>query len=158
MNKRSKLLASLGAALAVTLYSCASLGSPEEEAMGNALWTSIQGYKSWASPPDWDGFQESKSPHGKYVKVYINDVLAANLENPQVGSIVVKEGFSKAEDDSISAVTVMKMVDGYGAESGGWFFSRYSPSGSMSHAGTPSMCVDCHYSAGGDDFLYINDY
>ena len=157
-NMRSKtLLSSISAALAITLFSCASLGSPEDEAMGNDLWGAIDGYQSWATAPGWEGFQESGSVHGNYVKIYVNPVLAGSLANPAAGSIVVKEGFGKQEDDSINAVTVMQKVEGYGADSGGWFYARYSPSGKMSHAGTPGMCTDCHYSAGGDDFLYIND-
>jgi len=159
MKTRSKiLLTSLCATLGVALHSCASLGTPEDQAMGNALWTTIQGYHDWDSPPDWEGFQPSKSPHGKFVKVYVNSTLASNLDAPPAGSIVVKEGFSKEDQDSIKAITVMQKVEGYGADAGGWFYSRYSPSGKMTHAGTPGMCADCHASAGGDDFLYINDY
>lgn len=158
MNMHSKtLLTAISAAFAITLFSCASLGSPEEEAMGNDLWQAIDGYQDWPSPPGWEGYQESASVHGKYVKIYMNDVLAQDLANPAHGSIVVKEGFGKQEEGSIKAITVMQKVDGYGADSGGWFYSRYSPSGKMSHAGTPGMCTDCHYNAAGGDFLYVND-
>ena len=158
MNTRSKiLLTSISATLAVTPFSCTSLGSTEDEAMGDNLWEAVQGYQSWSSPEGWEGFQESASIHGDYVKIYLNSVMAQDPANPPAGSIVVKEGFGEEEKSSLRAITVMQRVEGYGADAGGWFYSRYSPTGSMTHSGTPGMCTECHKKADGGDFLFFND-
>ncbi len=159
MNTRNKLLlTSISATLAVTLFSCTSLGTPEDQTMGDSLWESMQGYQSWSSPEDWEGFQESASIHGDYIRIYLNSVMAQNPADPPVGSIVVKEGFAEEDASSMKAITVMQKVEGYGADAGGWFYARYSASGSMTHAGTPAMCTDCHRKARGGDFLFYNDY
>ena len=158
MITRNKLsLASLSVAFTVTLFSCTSLGSTEDQTRGENLWQSISDYQDWTSPEGWEGFQESASIHGDYVKIYVNSVMSQNLANPPAGSIVVKEGFGKEDTASLKAITVMQRVEGYGAESGNWFYARYSPSGSMSHAGTPGMCTACHKRARGGDFLFVND-
>ena len=143
--------------LGLTLFACASLGSTEEQAMGASLQDSIEGYQAWDAPPDFDGWVDGSTVHGKFVRFYMNSIMAQDPANPPLGSIIVKEGFSKQDEDSLSALTVMQKVEGYELESDGWFFARYSPSGKMTHAGVPSGCVDCHFDAEGDDYLFVND-
>ena len=106
---------------------------------------------------DPNHFLEARSMRD-YVKIFVNSIMAQDPANPPAGSIVVKEGFDEEDASSLNAITVMQKVEGYGADAGGWFYARYSSSGSMTHAGTPGRCTSCHSKSPDGDFLLYNDY
>ena len=136
---------------------CASLGTPEDQSDGAALWKEMGNYRSWGHFQGHAGMEKGKSPHGKYIMTYINDSTAAQPDSPPPGSIVVKENFSSEDPGSLGALTVMKRIEGYDPDNGDWFWARFEPSGKLTHSGKVSMCADCHFDAGGDDFLFLND-
>lgn len=79
------------------------------------------------------------------------------MTNLPPGSILVKENFSRNDRASLEGITVMKRIAGYDPDNEDWFFARYSAGGSLTHAGKVAMCSDCHSSADGDDFSFLND-
>lgn len=129
------------------------VGSPTFKA--KELWSEIDGFKSWPSPQGWEGYQESDSVHGDYVKNYINTVAQNNIKEIPVGSILVKEGYSDENDDSLRAITVMKKVaNNNSLES--WFSVRFNKNGKPTKIN--SGCMKCHGDAEGEDFIFINDH
>lgn len=100
---------------------------------------------------------KGSSPHGDYIVTHINDVAAQNPEAPGFGSVIVKENFDSEDRGSLNGITVMKRVEGYDPENGDWYWARYSPSGDLTHAGKVAFCSDCHFDAGNDDFVFLND-
>ncbi len=157
MKPKSKLVLPFmlaGSALAVA---CKSLGTPEDQDRAASLQTAISGYQQWGSFPDYEGWQKGKSPHGKYIRTFINSVAEVSPEDLPNGSIIVKANFSKQDESTLSALTVMQRIKDFDPENGDWFWARYSPSGELTHSGSVSMCIDCHTNAGGDDLVFLND-
>ena len=171
------ITAAVATVLTVSITSCMSggkmkgmkppFGGPEDTARASRLWSRISGYRSWQSYPGLSGFQEGRSPHGKFLKYYINSTAARNLTAP--GSIIVKENFMAKDNAMLGAVTVMEKVPGYDPDNGDWFWVKFAGNGSvmknkmgMSLAGRVAKgmkkgCIACHGNAGGGDFLFIND-
>lgn len=120
-------------------------------------------YQNWASLPGVpaDGYQ-GKSPHGERVKLYANRTAAAKQDEFQSGSILVKENYD-ATGQNLMAVTVMYRYQGFAPNSGDWFWTKYEANGTVSMmnnmrvSGRVGMCIDCHQSAGGGDFVFAND-
>lgn len=136
---------------------CASLGSPEDQSKAESLWSEVQGYTKWGRFPGHPGLEPGKSPHGKFISTYVSSREAQGEGTPPYGSIVLKENFQSKDPGSLDSLTVMKRIEGYDPENGDWFWARYTPSGKLTHAGRVAMCSDCHFDAGGDDFLFLND-
>lgn len=120
-------------------------------------------YENWAPFPGTDGdFTEGQSPHGAFVKSYINRLAAGNPKDPAAGSIVVKENYGK-DKKTLMAITVMYRSKDYDPEHGDWYWIKYEPDGRTSQmqgmkvAGRVSMCSDCHSQANGSDYLFSND-
>jgi hypothetical protein len=120
-------------------------------------------YRHWAPLPGIPGeAYEGHSPHGEKVKLYANRTAAAGGNTFPSGSILVKENFD-ATGTKLMAVTVMYRSQGYSPESGDWYWTKYEADGSvatmdgMRIAGRVGMCIDCHRSAGGNDFVFAND-
>lgn len=154
MNKSLLLAALVGA----TFVACASLGSPEDQSEAEGLWDRISGYQSWGQAPGFEGVQPSKSVHGDFVRVYVNDVVAADLASPGFGSILVKEGFDKADASKLKALTVMERIEGYDPENDDWFWARYKPDGTLTDSGQVSNCIKCHRADAEDfDYVFVND-
>ncbi len=147
------------------------------EAAGNAgnqdlqhaqqLWTQIENYTAWTAPEGFEGFQDGKSPHGSVLRYYINDIAQADLT--QDGAVIVKENYSEQSDEALMSVTVMQKRAGYDPETENWFYVKYAPDGTVMTneqgaalagrvgKGKAKGCVPCHASAGGDDYLFMND-
>lgn len=152
---RIKILSALSLILIVA---CRSHGTPEDQGMAADLWRDLDGYQRWAQFEGYPGIQKSKSSmHGKFVATYINAIAAADPKGLPDGSVIVKENFSKNDRATLNGLTVMKRVSGYDPEGGDWFWARYEPNGGPTHAGKVSMCADCHFDAGNDDFVFLND-
>ncbi len=120
-------------------------------------------YRNWAPlPGQTDEAYAGHSPHGEQVKLYANRVAAGRSSELPTGSILIKENFD-ATGTELMAITVMYRSTGYAPESGDWYWAKYEPSGAVSTmnnmrvGGRVNMCIDCHTSAGGGDFVFAND-
>jgi len=117
----------------------------------------MQGYQDWGQYSGFGGTQKGESVHGDFVRVYANDVALADEGQPGYGSILVKEGFDSEDRSTLRAITVMERIEGYDPDSHDWFFARYDKQGNLTSSGQVAKCSDCHFDAGGDDFLFVND-
>jgi hypothetical protein len=119
---------------------------PEPEA--DAFWTYISEtnpYTNWEMWPGKDGFYPGTSPHGAFLKLFVNDVaLKALKEDAPMpdGAIIVKENYDK--DKQFMAITPMYLKKGYNPEAGDWFWTKYGPEGALMAAGKVEGCINCH--------------
>jgi cytochrome P460 len=142
----------------LTFAACKSLGTPEDQTEAGSLWAKMSDYRSWAHFEGHEGIQRSKSKmHGKFVRTFVNGTGATNPSAPGYGTIIVKENFSKDDAETLMSMTVMQRIEGYDPENEDWFWARFTPGGELTHAGKVGMCSDCHFDAGGDDFVFLND-
>ena len=144
-------------------------GGQEDMSRAGDLWTAMKGYRSWNSYPGLEGWQDGMSPHGKFLKYYINTVAAADPSRPRDGSIIIKENYGAKDDAKLGAITVMRKIQGYDSENKDWFWVKFDPKGNVMKnpknmylagrvaKGMPKGCIACHSNADGDDFLFIND-
>jgi len=129
-----------------------------DEINGESLWNRINledNFKTWSSWPDYEGIRPGQSPHGRFHKIYINEVLAKALPVSNniapMGSIIIKENYNS--DKNILNYTVMAKIDGYNPTQGDWFWASYEKDGKINIEGKPSMCIDCHASSPSDFVL-----
>lgn len=153
---RSILLPTTAFSLAI-VAACASLGTPEDQESAGSLWQEMEGHRQWGFFDGHVGMQKGHGPHGDYVVTYINDLAQSNQASPPFGSILVKENYGSEDESSLDSYTVMKRIEGYDPENGDWFWARFSSKGKLTHSGKVSMCSDCHFDAGDDDFVFLND-
>ncbi len=124
-------------------------------------------YTNWApAPGQTDGFQKGGSPHGAFVKMYLNRTAAGNPQKPPFGSIIVKENYGP-DKKKLMAVTVMYRAKGYNPKGGDWYWMKYMPNGSVAEMATPKGrmklsgkvkgCIECHSGSGDGDFAFYND-
>lgn len=144
-------------------------GGSKDLERAESLWRTMRNYRSWASYPGLEGWQDGKSPHGKHLKYYINTTAARNPAAPGNGAIIVKENYMARDPKSMGAITVMQKIRGYDPEDSDWFWVKYDPKGGVMTnpkgmklagrvaKGMPQGCIACHSNAGGGDFLFIND-
>ena len=136
------------------ISACGSPGTPEDQTSAGTLWDAMNGYEQWDQFAGHEGMQPGKSPHGKFVRTFVK---AADASAPGYGSIIVKENYSSEDPSSLGGLTVMQRIEGYDAENEDWFWARYTPKGKLTHSGKVSSCADCHFDAGGDDYVFLND-
>jgi len=146
-----------------------AFGGPGDVARATSLWQSMRGYRSWSSYPGLAGFQPGRSPHGKFLKYYINDAAARNPSHAGAGYLIVKENYTAQDSSTLASVTVMQKIPGYDPADGDWFWVKFGPDGSIMKneknmalagrvaKGMPKGCIACHANAGGEDFLFVND-
>ncbi len=144
-------------------------GGHEDMSRAGNLWGTMKEYRSWKSYPGLEGWQDGMSPHGKFLKYYINNVAAADPSRPRDGSIIIKENYGAKDDAKLGAITVMKKIQGYDPENADWFWVKFDPKGGVMKnpkgmylagrvaKGMPKGCIACHSDADGNDFLFIND-
>jgi hypothetical protein len=124
-------------------------------------------YRNWAPAPGQDGgAYEGQSPHGAYLKMYLNRTAIAKPSELPFGSIVIKENYGQ-DQRTLMAITVMYRTKSYNREGGGWYWVKYKPTGevdvkstdagSMRLAGKVKGCIECHEGADGNDFAFFND-
>ncbi len=74
-----------------------------------------------------------------------------------VGSILVKEGYSDSEGQSLNKITIMKKIDGYDPDHNNWFWANYNEGGELAGKnGKESSCYNCHIS--GNDYLLFKTW
>ncbi len=129
------------------------------------FWTYLQSakYQNWApAPGQGSGLYEGQSPHGAFLKVYMNRKAITDLDGTTNGAIIVKENYAP-DQETLGAVTVMYRSTGYDAEHGDWFWVKYKPDGTvamkgdMRLAGKLKGCIECHAGAEGGDYVFVND-
>ena len=133
------------------------------------LWDWLQAakYYNWAAGPGQNGdFYPGESPHGAFLKMYLNRTAACDVKNLPSGSILIKENYGK-DKKTLMAITVMHRSKGYDPKHGDWYWVKYMPNGtvaksppkmgSMRLAGKVKGCIMCHSDADGKDFAFIND-
>lgn len=133
------------------------------------FWNYLQqaNYKNWAPGPGQSGdYYEGQSPHGAFLKMYLNRTAIADPTTLPHKSIVIKENYGP-DKKTLMAVTVMYRSKGYDAEHNDWYWVKYNPDGtvaqappemgSMRLAGKVNGCIKCHGEAGGNDFAFVND-
>lgn len=129
------------------------------------LWNYLQSakYGHWAALPGKPaGTYAGESPHGAQVKLYASRGAVADPLGLPNGTILVKENYA-ADQKTLMAITVMYRAQGFDPEHNDWFWAKYEPNGrvsrmnNMSVAGRIGMCIECHSSAGGHDFVFAND-
>ena len=91
-----------------------------------------------------------------------NRTAAAGEGKLPVGSILIKENFDST-GTKLMAVTVMYRVERFAPDAGDWHWAKYEADGTVSAmkgmrlTGKVGMCIECHRSAGGGDFVFAND-
>lgn len=140
-------------------------GGAEDVMHANELLTAAGDYaSSWGNFTGFGGFQDSNAPHGPTVRIFINDVAEADQANLPNGSILIKENFDAADVDTLTSITVMERRDGYNADAGDWFWAKFKPDGTLDTtpdgatqlAGPIGRCIECHKTATGDDYVFVN--
>ena len=129
------------------------------EAKGKAVWkyiTQTNDYENWDHWPGYDGLYEGQSPHGAFLKLYVNDE-AKEAINSGTGilpenAIIVKENYNKQKE--LVAITPMYKKVNYNPEAGDWFWAKYGADGEIMAEGKVGSCIDCHSKVSGNDYLY----
>lgn len=112
--------------------------------------------RTYDRAPGWESPRQPAlgGPHGGFVDVYVNDVVAdaiaeaTDTQTPldawPAGSIIVKDGWEAAEGGDLDTLSIMER------RSDGWFWAEWSGSGRLISAGlNDSTCTGCH--AAGED-------
>ncbi len=140
-------------------------GARAEAPFEDRLWSYLQQaqYRNWAPLAGVSGdAYAGNSPHGEKVKLYANRTATGAEGEIPAGAILIKENFDST-GTKLMAVTVMYRSKGFNPEAGDWHWTKYEPDGAVSAmngmrvAGKVGMCIDCHRSAGGGDFVFAND-
>jgi hypothetical protein len=129
----------------------------QPEAQG--VWqyiTDTNPYTDWRYFPGYEGMYPGQSPHGAYLKLYVNDTAYRAAKDGTTmpdGAILVKENYGK-DKQTLMAVTPMYKVDGYNPSADDWFWAKYGANGDVMAAGKVNSCIQCHRSAKGGDYLF----
>ena len=133
------------------------------------FWDYLQNaqYKNWSPVPGNTGeAYEGQSPHGAYLRMYLNRTAAGHVKELPHGSILIKENYGE-DRKTLMAVTVMYRSKDFNPDAGDWYWVKFNPNGtvakapldkgSMPLAGKVKGCITCHGAADGKDFAFVND-
>jgi hypothetical protein len=164
MKKRHEMLVFLVviSLLAVPVAGLAMSHGEMPEAEGKALYeyiTKTSPYEKWSMWPGKKALYPGTEPHGALLTTYVNKIALKGFKKwdgvlPD-GAIVVKENYMP--DKKLAAVTVMYKKAGYDPQAGDFFWLKYTPDGKIEAEGKVPMCIGCHGTAKGGDFLFTND-
>jgi hypothetical protein len=142
---------------------------PAEETFEGKFWDYLKSnaYENWAPAPGQSAdFYVGESPHGAFLKMYLNRVAMGDPKGLPNGSIIVKENYD-VDRATLKAITVMYRSKGYNPNAGDWYWIKYNPDGSVATTsvetgskkimGRPDGCIRCHGDADNDDFAFFND-
>lgn len=111
-------------------------------------------YTTWARPKNRTERHPVVAPHGRFVDIYIHEVVEADLAMVlpdglpawSEGATVVLAGFESMEAGSPVQVALMQKRDGV------WQWEQYDgTSDEPRFSGRPDVCVGCH--SAGEDFI-----
>jgi hypothetical protein len=158
--KRLGLILLLAACLGLGAYALAGAASHMPGPDAGELWTYItetNPYQKWGQWPDFKGVRSSRSPHGPYVQVYVNDIGLNIKKLPATyGTIEVKEGYDG--DKKLDNITVQYKVKGYNPDAGDWFWVKYTPQGKVDVSGKPRGCIRCHGANPRLDYILAHEF
>ncbi|RMG32777.1 MAG: hypothetical protein D6725_16970 [Planctomycetota bacterium] len=126
-------------------------------------WLQSVHYRNWAPVPGQTGEATAgQSPHGAFVKMYLNRTAAGHPNELPNGSIIVKENYGP-DGKTLMAVTVMYRSRGFDPQHGDWYWVKYGADGTVAYknamklAGRVKGCIECHQGADGGDWAFFND-
>lgn len=147
-----RLAATLGALAGALAGACSEPLQPVTD--DTTLLGAVGDFTTWARPGNREERQPVVAPHGGFVDIYINDVVAADL------AMVLPNGLSRWSEGATIALA------GYDAMEGGtpvqvalmykrhgvWRWEQYDgDSDEPRFSGRPDVCVGCH--SAGEDFV-----
>lgn len=150
-----------------TIPTAAQEGSDTKNAaFAQKFWDYLQEVdyqENWSRWPGHDQeFTEGTSPHGAFLKVYVNDEAKSNPQDPPVKSIIVKENYNK-EKELVAITPMYRVGKDYDPEHNDWYWAKHKPDGTlfemkgMQLSGKVKGCIQCHGSAKGEDYIFTND-
>jgi Cytochrome P460 len=123
-------------------------------------------YTKWPELRGMEGLREGDGPHGKFVKTYVNKLVADSPKALPLGAILVAESYGE-DQMMLKNVMVMYRVKGADPQHFDWYWLTYQPDGSIARtsvqegnkpiAGKVASCIECHAKAKGTDFVFSND-
>lgn len=129
------------------------------------FWDYLQSarYENWAPfPGAGSDLEPGQSPHGDFVKMFINRTAAGASKELPHGSIIIKENYDQ-DRKTLMAITVMYRGKGFDPQNRDWYWVKYEADGRVSEmngmqvSGKVSMCIECHKNAKGKDLVFAND-
>ncbi|MBU4275429.1 MAG: cytochrome P460 family protein [Proteobacteria bacterium] len=154
------LLTFLGINLALAPALAAVGDGPMPPPQAPALWdyiTKTSPYTKWGQWPDYSGVRRSRSPHGPYNQVYVNQAALNSTKAPlNYGAIQVKA--TQTKDGKPKDVVVMYKAKGYSPETGDWFWAMYTPQGRPLAAGKLAECIRCHSAMSENDYVLVHQF
>lgn len=145
----------------MAFFACGEMSKTQmvmPEAEPKAFWTYIQmtnPYKQWNFFPGHDGIYPGQSPHGAYLKQYVNEIAYEAIKKGEKmpnGAMIIKENYGK-DKTTLMAITSMYKMKGYHPEGGDWFWAKYGPDDEAMSAGKLESCIGCHKAMGEGDYL-----
>ncbi len=156
---RGMLVFVIGLAITAVTVMPVSAGGHMPEADAKAVWSYItkdSPYTKWKMWPGKEGIYPGKSPHGAFLKLYVNDIAyeAAKAAKPMPdGAIIVKENYAE-DKKTLAAITPMYKKKGFNPEAGDWWWAKYKPDGTAAASGKVKSCIECHAAAKKADYLF----
>ncbi len=153
----------------VEAQTTAAQKAPFEVRFWDYLTKAPKRYDEWgpfAGKPD-DGY-EGREPHGAWLRVYANRVARRNPKRLPYGSIIIKENYGP-DKKTLAAITVMYRSKGYDPAHNNWYFVKFLSNGDVARTSADegsrriagrrntAKCIECHSSADGEDFVFLND-
>jgi hypothetical protein len=144
---------------------------PTPEEFSQNLWRYLvrpqSPYVLWPPlRPEQAGFRKGQSPHGEFIRTYVNPVAVGDPANLSPGSILVLEDYA-ADQKTRTGINVLYRVRGYDPANHDWYWMKYNENGTVVRtapqegskpiAGRVTTCIECHRKAGGDDLVFSND-
>lgn len=114
-------------------------------------------YKKWKFWPGHEGFNPGLTPHGKFHKIFVNDVIinALPIKDKIVpaNGVIVKENYNA--DKELLMLTIMAKVKDYNPQAGDWLWATYSFSDKSIGGGKIDKCINCHAAVKNNDYVII---
>jgi len=162
MKRKTKAVHWLALALALSLTMAAGLALAQKDklppAEGQAFSDYIfktDPYAKWPLWPGMKGMYQGKSPHGKYVRIFVNQLAweAAKAGKPMPpGAIIVKENYE--DEKTLVSLTPMYRVKGYNPAGGDWYWTKLAPDGKALAEGKLKGCLRCHEAVKSTDWVF----
>ncbi len=144
------LVLSAGLALAGAVMFAGSAGQKMPGASAADLWTYISKthpYLKWQLWPGHEAMHPGNSPHGAYLKLYVNgvalDAIKKKMATMPDGAIIVKENYAN-DMKTLVALTPIYKIKGFNPDAGDWFWAEYGPKGNEMASGIVEACIACH--------------
>jgi|SRR6266404_1058950 len=142
--------------------------TPEE--FYTSFWTYLSRkdapYTKWPVLTGKEALREGQGPHGKFVKTYVNKLVADSPKALPLGAILVAENYGE-DQMKLQNIMVMYRVKGADPQHFDWYWLAYQPDGSIARtsaqegnkpvAGKITSCIECHAKSKGSDFVFSND-